>query len=88
MEPDGFPDYRDHCSDQHWSGGFFHENMRVPSIRICLLEVIAMEAGRTIGGVTTRLLIIGFGTISLTLTAGWYVVLFRVASWAMGRGHP
>ena len=46
------------------------------------------EAGRTIDVVTSRLLIIGFGAISLALTTGWYLVLFQLASWAMGRGHP
>jgi hypothetical protein len=44
--------------------------------------------GRTNGGVATRVMIIGFSAISLTLTAGWYLVLFQVASCAMGRGHP
>jgi hypothetical protein len=46
------------------------------------------QGRRTNGGVTTRLLMIGFGTLSLTLTAGWYLVLFQVVRWAIGRGHP
>jgi hypothetical protein len=81
----GFPDLGVAVPTNIGQGGFLHETHGAVSEFACCNST---EAGRTNGGVTTRLVMIGFGTLSLTLTAGWYLVLFQVARWAIGRWHP